>query len=114
MSENKDNEADPFSEGFVSPPRQITEPCRMYIARIMELRKFVSFYFTFVKTSREFTRLIRKECGDNCGERFFVTKYNYSDQRPLMNELMLSRAIESFDFYLTTIFGTSFCPGPKC
>ena len=51
MSENKDDSADPLAEGFRNPPEQVTEPCLTYIARVMELRNFISFYFGFVKTS---------------------------------------------------------------
>jgi hypothetical protein len=113
MSAAKDNEANPLAEGFRDPPERVTEPCLTYMARIMELRNFVSFYFSFVKTSHELGKLIPKEAKEMSSAKEQVFEYNYSAQRPLVNQIMLSRATESFDLYLTTILRDIFLSRPE-
>lgn len=99
-------------EGFGMPPDRITEPCLTYIARIMELRKFVAFYFGFVKTSRKFAETAGdQQLADEALRHVMI--YDYSEQRPLMNQIMLSRAVESFDLYLTTILRDIFLSRPE-
>lgn len=84
------------------------------MARVMELREFINFYFGFVKTSRELGKLL-KDRADEDGDRkdFVALEYNYSSQRPLVNQVMLSRAAESFDLYLTTILRDIFLSRPE-
>lgn len=114
MSEKIDEDYDPVAEGFRNPPVQVTEPCLTYIARIMELREFVSFYFNFVKTSQNLAKLIpTTEKGTAHEKELKVLEYNFSSQRPLMNQIMLSRAAESFDLYLTTILRDIFLSRPE-
>src|SRR5260370_5197810 len=113
MSAEKDN-ADPFAEGFRDPPERVTEPCLTYMERIMELRRLIAFYFTFVKTSQKLGTLIPKEAKEAAGAKEMqVLEYNYSDQQPLVNQIMLSRATESFDLYLTTILRDIFLSRPE-
>jgi hypothetical protein len=108
--ENKDTE--PTAESFRQPPDNITEPCQIYMARVMELREFISFFFKFVKTSRKLGELIPKGKRKSAeAEQFLV--YNYSDHRSLVNEIMVSRAVESFDLYLTTILRDIFLARPE-
>lgn len=96
------------------PPDRITEPCITYMARIMELREFVGFYFAFVKASGEISKLIPEEAKAEATEQQRrVLNYTYSAQRPLVNEIMLSRAVESFDLYLTTILRDIFLARPE-
>src|SRR4028118_2129998 len=114
MGESNNDSADPLAEGFRNPPERVTGPCLTYIARIMELRDFISFYFGFVKTSRELGKLLSKEAKESTSaERLKVLKYNYSRQRPLVNQLMLTRTIEWFDLYLTTILRDIFLARPE-
>jgi hypothetical protein len=114
MNEVKDDDADPQAEGFRDPPYRVTEPCLTYMARIMELRTLVSFYFSFVKTSHELGKLIPKDMKEIAGAKDLrVLEYNYSSQRPLVNQIMLSRATESFDLYLTTILRDIFLSRPE-
>lgn len=113
MQKEKDEAARALSEGFQEAPERVTEPCLTYMARIMELRKLVSFYFGFVKTSQELGRLIPAEAKESASESALaVIEYDYSAQRPLVNQIMLSRAVESFDLYLTTILRDIFLASP--
>lgn len=110
----EDNEANAPTEGFRKPPDRVTQPCCTYMARIMELRTFVSFYFNFIKTSRELGKLIPETSEPPNGSKCFqVLKYNYSKQQPFVNQIMLSRAVESFDLYITTILRDIFLSKPE-
>ncbi len=96
------------------PPDRVTEPCLTYIARIMELREFVGFYFAFVKASGQFSQDISGNYEAELNEhQRRVLQYDYSRQRPLVNQIMLSRAVESFDLYLTTILRDIFLSRPE-
>lgn len=84
------------------------------MARIMELREFVNFYFNFVKSSEEMRELIPNGARSKAGDRVMgVLAYNYSKQRPLMNQIMLSRAVESFELYLTMAMRDIFLAKPE-
>ncbi|AEI94254.1 hypothetical protein [Roseobacter litoralis] len=107
---SEDPKVDPQAEGFRQPPDHTTDPCLTYMARIMELREFVGFYFGFVKTSQEMGKAIEDQKEK---EEFKVFEYNFSNQRPLVNQVMLSRATESFDLYLTTILRDIFLARPE-
>lgn len=110
----KKNNVDPLAEGFREPSDRVTEPCLTYMARIMELRKLISFYFNFVKSSEEMRKLLPKGAEQKAGEQVIgVLQYNYSKQRPLINQIMLSRAIESFELYLTTAMRDIFLARPE-
>jgi hypothetical protein len=112
MTEEK--KADPLLEGFRQPPERVTEPCLTYMTRTMELRDFISFYFSFVKTSQKLGNLIPDEAKTAAGAKeLTVLKYNYMGQRSLVNQIMLSRAVESFDLYLTTILRDVFLSRPE-
>ena len=84
------------------------------MARVMELREFLNFYFAFVKGSKALGDLIpgdvQKEVEPKLRQ---VITYDYSRQRPLLNQIMLSRAYESFDLYLTTILRDIFLARPE-
>ena len=83
MSELQPAQADPLAEGFRDPPDRVTEPCLTYMARVMELRDFVSFYFSFVKRSRELGLLIPAAAKATANpELLEVLEYSYSNQRP--------------------------------
>lgn len=113
MSDPAEESSDPLAEGFRNPPDRVTEPCLTYMARVMELRDFVSFYFNFVKTSVTLGKMVPEEVSNNAGAKEReVLKYDYSAHRPFVNQIMLSRAIESFDLYLTTILRDIFLARP--
>lgn len=109
-----DEQVDTKVEGFGMPPDRVTEPCLTYIARIMELREFIGFYFGFVKASGQLSQETSEKYGDELNEQQRrVLQYEYSRQRPLVNQIMLSRAVESFDLYLTTILRDIFLSRPE-
>lgn len=112
---SKDNQnVNPLEEGFREPPDYITNPCLTYMVRVMELRDFISFHFRFVKTSDILNESLKKqkEEGDDLKD-LAELEYNFSSQRPLINQIMLSRATESFDLYLTTILRDIFLSRPE-
>ncbi|PDS95710.1 hypothetical protein CO659_22115 [Rhizobium sp. S9] len=84
------------------------------MARIMDLRRFIHFYYGFVQTSAALAEVIPPQEKTNLsGQQQSLLAYNYSDQRPLVNEIMLSRAVESFDLYLTTVLRDIFRARPE-
>lgn len=104
--------------GFRDPATNITRSCLDYMGRIMELREFVGFYFNFVKSSQEFKSRIEQspnEAQDSelSGKAVSLTKYNFSAHKQLVNELMLSRAVESFDLYVLNILREIFAVQPE-
>ena len=104
---------DALAQGFRYPPDRVTEPCLTYMARIMELRDFISFYFTFVNTSVELgKRVPESERPKSREEGSEVLKYNFSTHRQFFNEVILSRAVESFDHYVTTVLRDIFLAQP--
>ena len=110
---SEENEADSTREGFRQPPDQLTEPCLTYMARIMELREFVAFYYGFVKSSAELRLRIPTAEGDDGDKALQVLRYESSRHGAFMNQIMLSRAIESFDLYLTTVLRDVFLARPE-
>lgn len=102
-----------MNEGFRQPPDQLTEPCLTYMARIMELREFVAFYYGFVKTSSELRRKIPVTQRGEGEEGLQLLRYEPSRHGAFINQIMLSRAIESFDLYLTTILRDVFLARPE-
>jgi len=114
MSTTTDEPSDPLAEGFRNPPDRVTEPCLTYMARVMELRDFIGFHFNFVKSSAALSDLLPEEVKSRADEKGrAVLQYNYSAHRPFVNQIMLSRAIESFDLYLTTILRDIFLARPE-
>lgn len=113
-SRKPDIEGDHAALGFRKPPDDVTLPCLTYMHRIMELRDFIGFVFTFVKTSAELGKLVPSDAKKNANELGrVVLDYNFSRHRSLVNQVMLSRAVESFDLYLTTILRDVFLSKPE-
>ncbi|WP_421951094.1 hypothetical protein [Pelagibacterium sp.] len=110
-------EEDQSALGFREPPPCVTLQCMAYMARIMEIRGLVAFFFNFVKTSAELGNLIseevKAETAKTAPKAFTLLQYNFSDHRPLVNELLLSRAVESFDLYLTKTLRDIFLARPE-
>lgn len=107
---------EPRLDGFRTPQDEITRSCLYYMGRIMELREFTGFYFDFVKTShffRDFLKEKEEEGPELVGKPSRVVNYNFSVHRQLVNELMLSRAVESFDLYVLNILREIFTVEPK-
>jgi hypothetical protein len=109
LGENKDEvEANP---GFKVPADHITLSCCEYMARIIELRSFIGFFFNMVKSSQKISECIPelKEEAD----KHNVISYNYRSHRQIVNEIMLSRAVETFDLYLQRILVSIFLSKPE-
>lgn len=102
---DKDKE-ESTAPGFRDPPIDITRACLSYMGRVMESREFFGFYFNFVKSSEKLAPLVagsQSESADFSEESLRLVRYNFSKHRQLVNELMLSRAVESFDLYVLNI-----------
>jgi hypothetical protein len=94
----------------------VTRACLAYMGRIMEMRDFVGFYFGFVKTSQELRKLVKDETlsPDEAPARGFVSlQYDFSQHQQLVNELILSRSVESFDLYVLNILRLIFEVKPE-
>ncbi len=74
--------------------------------------RFFGFYLNFVKTSQELAKLIPSDATVP-GNSLQLLRYDYSNQRPFVNQIMLSRAAETFDLYLTTILRDVFLARPE-
>lgn len=102
------------SEGFREPPNPLTENCFTYIKRIMEARDFIGFFFNFVKTSQKFDEIVRATPSkDAVPGSFELIQYNYSRHREFVNQILLSRAIESFNLYITKSLRDIFLSRPE-
>ncbi len=42
--------------GFRDAPEMVTYGCSVYMARVMELRDFISFFFGIINSSQQFAR----------------------------------------------------------
>lgn len=97
---------DPIILGFREPPDFITRACLSYMARVMELRDFVGFFFGLVKSSAAIAQGMTPESRETFeteAAKYKISEYNFSSHRQLVNEIMLSRAVESFDLYVLTV-----------
>lgn len=78
----------------------------------MELREFVSSYFTLAKTSDELARSLHA-AAQEAGDEAIDYEFGFSTNNPFLNQIMLSRATESFDLYLTMILRDIFLARPE-
>jgi hypothetical protein len=110
-----EDEEDSRALGFRDPPINISRACLGYKGRVMELRGFIGFYFNFVKTSQKLAPLVaaHKKAADASEEGFVSIEYNFSKHRQLVNEIVLSRAVESFDLYVLGILRAIFEAKPE-
>ena len=102
--------------GFNNPPDKITYSCLAYIARIMELRDFIAFFFGIVKSSDAFIKSLTEKSGKEFElevSKYKIGQYNFSTHRQFVNEMMLSRAVESFDLYVLTVLREIFTAKPE-
>src|ERR1700704_2013369 len=102
--------------GFRDPPDRVTYGCSVYMARVMQLRDFISFFFGIINSSQQFAsglkedskKLFEAEAG-----KYRIVEYKFSTHRQFVNEIMLSRAVESFDLYLLTMLRLIFFEKPE-
>jgi hypothetical protein len=109
--------ADARAEGFRDPPDRTTPACRGYMARIIEVREFISLFFNMVKSFESVTKLVPpeklNEKGKESGGQFLSFEYEYSRHRQFVNEVLLTRAVESFELYVLTILRELFTCEPN-
>ncbi len=82
------------------------------------MREFVGFYFEFVKSSKEFKSALEnapksEEDSGVSTKAVKLIEYNFSTHRQLVNELMLSRAVETFELYVLNILREIFAVRPE-
>jgi hypothetical protein len=110
------SEDDPKELGFRDPPDKVTCSCLGYMARVTELREFISFFFGIVKSSDAFAKSLTPESAKAFStetEKYRIGKYSFSVHRQFVNEMMLSRAVETFDLYVLTVLREIFAAKPE-
>jgi hypothetical protein len=84
--------------------------------RIQEMRSFVGMFFQMVKAFKPLVNALSKaapeELSDIAGKVIPGTYY-YSAHRQFLNEVMLSRSVESFDLYVLTTLRAIFRARPE-
>jgi hypothetical protein len=104
------------AQGFRNPPDHITYACLGYIARVMELRDFISLFFGLIKSSQAIAQTMTPESAPHFlaeANKYKVEPYSFSTHRQFVNELMLSRAVETFDLYVLTVMRHIFEARPE-
>src|ERR1700738_4370421 len=102
--------------GFRNAPDKVTYACSVYMARVMELRDFISFFFGIVNSSQQFASELTEESKRQFEaetQKYQMVECNFSTHRQFVNEIMLSRAIESFDLYVLTMLRLIFIEKPE-
>jgi hypothetical protein len=102
--------------GFRDPPDMVTYGCSVYMARVMELRDFISFFFGIIKSSQQFAKGLTEESKkqfETEAIKYEFRDYSFSTHRQFVHEIMLSRAVESFDLYVLTILRLIFLEKPE-
>jgi hypothetical protein len=117
MVENSDASDDnPETHRFRHPPTQITCGCAAYMDRVHELREFISAFFSMVKSFEPLTAAVQKTAPEKLSklrQRTIPAVYNYSVHRQFLNELVLSRTVETFDLYVLTTLRAIFRVRPE-
>jgi hypothetical protein len=104
------------AQRFRHPAGQITCGCAAYMDRVHELREFVSGFFSMVKSFEPLTAAVQQtapEALDTIRQRTIPALYNYSVHRQFLNELVLSRSVETFDLYVLTTLRAIFRARPE-
>ena len=88
------------SSGFRDPPDKVTYAGAIYMARIIEMRKFMSFVFRVISSYPQVTKHLTEESKQKFAfeaDKYPVVEYDFSAHRQFVNEILLSRAVETFD-----------------
>lgn len=91
-------------------PDLITEPCLTYMARIMETTDFYTFYESFRDFNKE---VLDEKISNNTNKENELIEYKLLRQKPFVSQISLSRTVESFQLYLTTILRDVFVSKPQ-
>ena len=101
---------------FREPPERVSLSCLIYMSRITELRDFISFFFGIIKSQDAFIRNLKTESAEAFkveAGKYVLGKYNYSHHRQFINEVMVSRAVETFDLYVLLALRDIFAAKPE-
>lgn len=109
MSEG--SKLDPKAEGFRDLPELLTGPGMLYIARIIEIRDLFSFFFHIFRSLGEIAKRFPEGTPDDL-EFKRVSVEIPEHQRQAINEIYLTRAVETFDLYVLTMLREVFCACP--
>lgn len=101
--------------GFRDAPGRVTSAGLGYMGRIIELREFTAFFFGIIKALPNVADLSEDEKAKAklAAKKGEVLRYNYSIHRQFVNEIMLTRAVESFDLYILQILRLIFEAQPN-
>lgn len=102
--------------GFRNPPDKVTYSCLGYMARVMELRDFIAFFFGIIKSSDSIVQSLKPQSAtafSEEAEKYKLRVYNFSSHRQFVNEMMLSRAVETFDLYILSVLRQVFEAKPE-
>lgn len=116
MTEDSDYIASPEARLFRQPPDRITVGCAAYMDRVQELREFMGAFFAMVKAFGPLTNAMRKAAPEHLAsirEGTVPMLYYYSVHRQYVNEVALSRSVESFDLYVLTTLRAIFRARPE-
>jgi hypothetical protein len=115
-----DQTAKPISGPGRDPLDRITMSCFIYIARMMDIRKFASFFFGIIEHSDVFAHGLE----DKSKKTFEAEASKYKDKskddpkdysfaRQFINEIILSRAVETFNLYIIMLLEELFLTKPE-
>ncbi|WP_441229728.1 hypothetical protein AB7828_06525 [Tardiphaga sp. 215_C5_N2_1] len=99
---------------MVEPQELVTWPCLDYIFRVNEINNFASFFFGIVGSRDAIAGAMTQE---SC-ERFALEADKYSEEstsldRQMVQQMLLSRMVESFNHYVTSMLGDIFLSRPE-
>ena len=99
-----------------NPPDRITICCFTYMARTMELRDFLRFFFGIVNCSDTLSRGLTEESKkefETEADKYRLGERKFSPNRQFVNEILVSRAVESFELYLLHMLRLIFGEHPE-
>ena len=101
--------------GFRDAPEHVTPAGLGYMGRIIELRAFTAFFFGIIKALPNVADLSEDEKAKVklAAKKGEVLRYDYSVHRQFMNEILLSRSVESFDLYFLQVLRLIFEAQPN-
>jgi hypothetical protein len=81
----------------------------------MELRKFIRFVFGMVKVNQGIVEKLQEPELKAAfpADEYTTDEYQHSTHRQFVNEIMLSRAVETFDLYVLTMLRLIFIKRPE-
>ncbi len=106
---------DNLKKGFVEAPACVTRAAHAYMERIIELRNFVAYLFKIVGAHK-------KLCDEQDDEELLyrleallgdALRAPYNAHRQFVNEILLARAVETFELYILQVLREIFSVQPN-